>query len=861
MLLEGIKKRLRTRKEEEHRAFREKFMQYRELLDRNNEVLRTISTLSEVREDRIWFSLSRLRGEIAHAAANVYRMIESLDAVTEGRYPALRETFAELETKIVAALDTHPAPQIKELTLPVGELDRRLAGEVGLKAATLGEIRRTAKVRVPDGVALTVFAYQRFLEHNRLQEHINKEHLALDPEDLSGVERVSRRVQRLVLEADLPPELEEALHGACERLRQRGGAGFVLRSSAVGEDEQCISFAGLYRTVINPPPGELGRAYKEVVASKFSTRAMLYRIRKGIYEEYTPMGALLMALIPAQAAGVLFSQDPTTSRDDLLISAVWGLGKLAVDGTLTPDRYRVSRTPSLTLADREAGLKTHMLIAEAAVAGTQRRLVAPERRDLLCLGDDRVLELALLGCRIEKALGAPQDVEWVLDPAGDFHIVQCRPLMMPAPEARWEDLYPPLDDAAPLTVASGLLVASTGAACGQVVAVDRPSDLQRLEPGAVLLADNTRPDLAPALHRASALLAENGNPSGHLSILAREFHVPLLIGIPRALRPRLLGMEAVTVDGFKGALYEGRIKPLLELAARVQVQSGSPVRTPLQVLMDDVLQHVTPLHLINPRDASFRPQGIRTIHDMIRFIHETAINAMFEVNDARISKLRHVKKLVTDVPLNIHLIDMGGGLAEDADESRVTPDQIISIPFQAVYRGMTTPGVRWAGHIPIDLKSFVSVFANTLYDGAKHERRLGDRSYAIVGRSYLNFSSRLGYHFSIIDAHVGPSPSDNYISFRFKGGAAGLEKRTRRALFIARVLETHGFWVDQKGDLVNARIKRLEAAAMEQRLVMLGRLMGCSRQLDVTMNSETRVEDYVARFLAGDYSMGLDDKA
>ncbi len=861
MLFEGIKRRMRSRREEERRAFRAKFMQYRELLDRNNEVLKTISTLSEVREERAWFSLSRLRGEIAHAAANVYRMIESLDAVTEGRYPALTDIFAELETKIVAALDTHPDPQIKEFIIPIDDLDRRLAGEVGLKAATLGEIRRTAKVLVPDGVALTVFAYQRFLEHNRLQEHINKEHLALDPEDLAGMEHISQRVQRLVLDADLPPELEEALHGAYESIRRLGGTGIVLRSSAVGEDEQGISFAGLYRTVINPAAAELASAYKEVIASKYSTRALLYRIRQGIYEEYTPMGALLMALVPAEAAGVLFSRDPTTSRDDLLISAVWGLGKPAVDGTLTPDRYRVSRTPSLAVTAREPGLKSYMLIAEAGVPGTQRRAVAQERQRQVCLEDDRVLELASLGCRLEEALGAPQDVEWVLDPAGRLHIVQCRPLMISGAEKRWERLYPALNDAAGRTVISGLVVASTGAGCGKVAVVERPSDLQRLEPDTVLLADNTRPDLATALNRVAALIAENGNPSGHLSILAREFHVPLVIGVPRELRPRLLRMETVTVDGFRGALYEGRIEPLLELAARVQAMSDSPARTPLQTLMDDVLQHVTPLHLINPRDASFRPQGIQTIHDMIRFIHETAINAMFEVNDARISRLGHVKKLVTDVPLNIHVIDMGGGIADDACQRRVTPDQIISIPFRALYRGMTTPGVRWAGHIPIDLKSFVSVFANTLYDGAKHERRLGDRSYAILGKTYLNFSSRLGYHFSIIDAHVGPSPSDNYVSFRFKGGAASLEKRTRRAQFIARVLESHGFWVDQIGDLVNARIKRLDPGEMEKRLVMLGRLMGCSRQLDVTMNSETRVDDYVAHFLAGDYSMGLAEKA
>ena len=229
---------------------------------------------------------------------------------------------------------------------------------------------------------------------------------------------------------------------------------------------------------------------------------------------------------------------------------------------------------------------------------------------------------------------------------------------------------------------------------------------------------------------------------------------------------------------------------------------------------------------------------------------------MFDINDDHMTSRGKVERLRSEVPLDIYIIDLGGGLAEHASKRKVNPAEIASLPMRALYEGMTTPGVRWAGHIPIDFRGFMSVFANTMFDGAKYERKLGDRSYAILSRNYVNFSSRLGYHFSIVDAFLGDDEHENYISFRFKGGAARIEKRTRRAQFLHEVLRLHDFWVDQKDDLINARVKRIPRAEMEEKLSMLGRLMGCSRQLDVTMYNEQMVEHYVGLFMQGDYAMG-----
>jgi pyruvate,water dikinase len=146
-----------------------------------------------------------------------------------------------------------------------------------------------------------------------------------------------------------------------------------------------------------------------------------------------------------------------------------------------------------------------------------------------------------------------------------------------------------------------------------------------------------------------------------------------------------------------------------------------------------------------------------------------------------------------------------------------------------------------------------------MVDTARADRGLGDNSYAIVGEQYVNFGCRLGYHFTTLEAICGPRPEENSIIFRFKGGAADIQRRERRARFIAGVLQHYGLEVDRRQDLLNAWIKKLPQGPIEELLAMLGRLMGCSRQLDVSMDTDTRVGACVEAFWKGDY--GFFDRA
>lgn len=845
-------------REEENRGFREKYEQFRELLERNTEVLETIGLLSEIRDQDRWISLGQLRSLMTRSAVNVYRLLQNLNSLTDYRYKILDKTFLELEKEISARLTVRPKTTTDAMAIPLEKAGLNMVNDLGAKAVNLGEAARLPGLNVPRGIGFTIEAYESFLDHNGLNNLINKELLLLASDDMPGLERLSQRLVELIMAAEFPPALDEALQDAYQSLG--GGADqarpVVLRSSAVGEDEADSSFAGLYRSVLNPTPDEVGEAYKSVLAGTFSSRVMTYFAQKGLCHELCPMGVLMMEMIPAKASGVMFTKKPDSGGGNLIISAVWGLGQLAVEGSLEPDLYEVSREAGNRLISRITGHKPFKLEL-APQGGTVRAPVEPKLQDAPCLSEEQISQLAGLGLMLEEHFKTPQDVEWCLDQDNVLHIVQCRPLREHRKKTDWRELYPwDAMENGPQPLVEGLQTGSSGVACGPVVSVKQANGLGGPPPGAVLAVGSTEPDLVNLLPRAAAILAERGNPTGHLAIIAREFDLPLLIGLPPDRMRELAELPEVTVDAFTGSLFPGRVEPLLEFASSLGRSESSGPPSVLRNVLEEVLELVTPLNLTNPRDRSFRPQAVRTIHDVIRFAHEKAVQAMFEINDGRLTQKGKVVHLKIGVPLDIYLIDMGGGLSEEVKKKKVSPKDITSIPMRALIEGMTTPGVRWAGHVPIDFKGFVSVFANTMFDGAKYERSLGDRSYAILSRHYVNFSSRLGYHFSIVDAFLGERQGDNYISFRFKGGAARLEMRARRAQFLKEILLRHDFWVDQKSDLLNARIRRLSMSESEEKLRMLGRLMGCARQLDVTMYNLEMVDHYVECFMNGDYAMG-----
>jgi pyruvate,water dikinase len=254
---------------------------------------------------------------------------------------------------------------------------------------------------------------------------------------------------------------------------------------------------------------------------------------------------------------------------------------------------------------------------------------------------------------------------------------------------------------------------------------------------------------------------------------------------------------------------------------------------------------------MDSRSPDFRPENCRTYHDLVRFAHiksnQVIFGLMDQVAEGRVPALR-LLKLKTPLPLNLHLVDLGDGLA--SHESPVPPEDILSRPMRALWRGISHPDISWAGPVPVDMGGFLHVLGQA---AIRPPENFWDKTYAIVAANYVIYACRLGYHFSSVASYCGPVPNDNYIHFTFKGGAADEIRRIRRVQLIAIVLKALGFEVDRHQDVIQARFRKHSALETEERLDLLGRLMAYVRQMDMLMASEAYIHTYAERFLAGHY--------
>jgi pyruvate,water dikinase len=310
----------------------------------------------------------------------------------------------------------------------------------------------------------------------------------------------------------------------------------------------------------------------------------------------------------------------------------------------------------------------------------------------------------------------------------------------------------------------------------------------------------------------------------------------------------------VTVDAYTGRVYQGAVPELLHA---VQKKEAHMKGTPIYECLERVVKFIGPLHLVNPESPGFKAENCRTIHEIARFCHEYSYNEMFQISDIASKQHGWSLKLSASLPMDIHLIDLGDGLKKDMPIRRnaVQAGQIASVPFQALLSGMLNPDVHGHGPRPVNLSGFFAVLREQAVDPGHKGKRFGDRSYAVIAEKYLNFSSRVGYHYSVIDAYCGDSINKNYITFSFKGGAADLTRKHRRVRAISLILAKEGYKVNVKGDKVDARLQKYPKACLMERLDSLGRLLIFTRQMDMLMASEELVEWAAENFLAGKYHL------
>lgn len=805
----------------------ERYQHYKRLLAANGAILAILADLQTKQAEDYVFDMAYVRNAVSRLNREVEILVEALIALSGGRYQGLREARERVAAKLLEELappEIRPGP----LALPLSKVTE--GHFFGGKAEKLGELKRLG-FPVPRGFAVSAYAQKLFFQQGGLEDFIRETIRQADIRNLASLERAGETIRERLLATPLPGDLSQALSAQTRRLNVPRVA---VRSSALQEDG-FHSFAGQFESLLNVPVHELEERYKEVLASQFTPRVLYYCHARGFTYQDLAMGVLVMEMVPAQAAGVLYTADPKTGEKAVLINAVFGLGTAAVGGHAEPDVYRVEHG---RLASVRVGRKAqrHRLRPEGGVA--EEEVPEAERP---CLTEAQVLELAALGERIAAHFGVPQDVEWALDEAGGFHILQARPLRISRP-SRGAYLPPRLKEA-PLLAEAGV-IASRGAAAGPVFRLEDP-DVSTVPEGAVLVVRRALPEYGLAVGRVAAVVSEGGSATSHLATVLREAGVPALFGVREAWQ-RLTPGDVVTVDAYYGNIYAGRQEGLLKAPPADPILHQSRARQALE----RVMKHIIPLNLLDPRDPGFRPRNCRTYHDITRFAHEKAMAELFQVS--RHGSREFARRLVSSLPLEIYVVDVGGGLRPEAREApEVTPEDITSRPMQAYWRGVAAIG--WQGPRPLDLAGFMSVVMGTASDTQAMDR-LQEDNYAILAADYLNFSSRLGYHFTTVDAYFG-EPEQSYVTLVFYGGGADVSRRVRRAQFLARVLTHLDFRVEVKGDSLTARLDGVSLEVLEERLEVLGRLIMASKQLDVAMADDSLIEQYFEEFINSGYRL------
>ncbi|MFN3311154.1 MAG: phosphoenolpyruvate synthase [Thermomonas sp.] len=469
--------------------------------------------------------------------------------------------------------------------------------QVGGKNASLGEMIGQLSglgVSVPGGFATTADAFKAFIAHNDLHARIYDRLAGLDVEDVPALTAAGAEIRRWVVDAPLQPELEADIRSAYATLCSEAGASDVavaVRSSATAEDLPDASFAGQQETFLNVTGADdVVRKVKEVFASLYNDRAIAYRVHHGFRHEdvFLSAGVQLMVRSDVGASGVLFTLDTESGfRDVVFVTASYGLGEMVVQGAVNPDEFYVFK-PTLqagkpAILRRSLGSKQLRMVYSDVPGERVRTEETPaELRARFSITDADVQELSRQALVIEQHYGRPMDIEWGKDGhTGKLYILQARPETVKSrAHATQIERY---------TLAARGEVLAEGRAIGHKIGsgtarvVRSLDDMNRVQPGDVLIADMTDPDWEPVMKRSAAIVTNRGGRTCHAAIIARELGVPAVVGTGNALETIRDG-DTVTVscaEGDTGYIYAGALP-----FERTTTDLGNMPEAPLKIMMN-----------------------------------------------------------------------------------------------------------------------------------------------------------------------------------------------------------------------------------------------------------------------------------
>ncbi len=447
------------------------------------------------------------------------------------------------------------------IVIPFKDLDKHDTPLVGGKNANLGEMTK-AGFPVPNGFAITINAYDLFLEENKIVDKIYSILKSIDVNDPTQLNSASRQIQKLIMNSKIPDLVAHQVISSYKKLSGVFKKALVaIRSSATAEDAPGTSFAGQQASFLNVS-GEANvlENVKACWASLFTERSIFYRVENKIKHENVKVSVAIQKMIQSEVSGVMFSIDPVKNdKDRIIIESVWGLGEMIVQGSVVPDTYVVQKD-TFAILSKETSDQSIQLIK---VGGITKEVEVPKKvRDKQKITDEEIVKLAKISQKLQEHYYFPQDTEWAKE-KGELYIVQTRPVTTISTkyeaqnskdEKNFKTANAPILTGAP---------ASPGIGSGPVKILKSPKEIEKIKKGDVLVAPMTSPDYVPAMKKASAIITDQGGQTSHAAIVSRELGIPAVVGTEHATKQLKEGM-LVTVDGASGQIFLGAKTQLTE---------------------------------------------------------------------------------------------------------------------------------------------------------------------------------------------------------------------------------------------------------------------------------------------------------
>ena len=467
------------------------------------------------------------------------------------------------------------------------ELSNKDVAIGGGKGASLAEMYNN-KFPIPPGFIITAQAYQHLLEKASLHDRMNSLLNKLNVDNTSELNKISKEVRELISGAKMPEDLEEAIleayaildvdkqrlsgatSSALDILRKSHEPPFVaVRSSATTEDLESASFAGQQESFLNVKGNHnLIQKVKECFASLFTARAVYYRTKKGFPHDKSYLAVVVQKMINSDKSGVIFSKNPVSSNDNIVIEAVFGLGEGIVSGQIKPDHYEISSDLSDFKILETSVVKKEIAIVRDSAGNNKTVKLREEKSKQQVLSTYEIKRLAQYSKELESHYGKPQDIEFAIE-MPDIYIVQSRPITTVFSKRADIDIKGEL-------LLTGL-GASPGIASGEVRIVHTMADLSKVQQGDILVTKMTNPDMVVSMQKASAIVTDEGGVTSHASIVSREMGIPAVVGTSEATK-KLKDGEMVTVDGNAGKVYSGKtetklseVKPVVKTKTKIKV--------------------------------------------------------------------------------------------------------------------------------------------------------------------------------------------------------------------------------------------------------------------------------------------------